>query len=112
MLTEEEYWSVIQSMATGKVPGSDGLPLLEFYRVLWPQIKLFVVMSLNSGFLVQKICPEQSKAIIKLLLKEGKNPKKIGNWRPISLLYVDYKIAVSCISARLKLVMSFIIHPD
>ena len=34
------------------------------------------------------------------------------NWRPISLLNVDYKIFSKVITSRLSKVPSFIIHPD
>ncbi|PIK58954.1 hypothetical protein BSL78_04121 [Apostichopus japonicus] len=69
-------------------------------------------MSLNSGYLISKLSSEQGRAVITLLPKDGKDIKKISNWRPISLLNVDYKIAASCISARLKEVLPHVIHHD
>ena len=110
-LTEEECWNALKNMANGKVPGTDGLPV-EFYRLFWPEIKHLVIMSLNSGYLVGKLSTEQSRGIITLLPKEGFLVKKVQNWRPISLLNVDYKIAAACIASRLKGVLHNIIHPD
>ena len=37
--------------------------------------------------------------------------KCLKNWRPISLLNVDYKIFSKVITSRLSKVLSFIIHP-
>ena len=35
-------------------------------------------------------------------LKKGKDKRLIKNWRPISLLNVDYKIALKALTERLK----------
>ena len=44
--------------------------------------------------------------------KKGKNIKNILNWRPISLLNVDYKILTKILATRIKAVLHTIIHPD
>ena len=48
-------------------------------------------------------------AILKLLRKGNKNPLKIGNYRPISLLSIFYKLASSCITRRIKPAVEMII---
>lgn len=49
--------------------------------------------------------------MITLLPKKG-DLADIKNWRPISLLGVDYKILSKALTNRLKLYISTIIHPD
>ena len=44
----------------------------------------------------------QKQSIITLIPKPGKNEKQLGNWRPLSLLNIDYKIATKVISKRLQ----------
>jgi hypothetical protein len=53
----------------------------------------------------------QSLAVITLLYKNGEKAD-IKNWRPISLLNVDFKILAKCLANRLKKCMDTIIHPD
>ena len=54
----------------------------------------------------------QKQSIITLLPKSGKDTTILDNWRPISLLNVDYKIATKSISNRIKPVLSSIISPS
>jgi len=51
----------------------------------------------------------QRQGVITCLPKEGKSKFYIKNWRPISLLNVDYKICSSSIAQRLKKVLHTII---
>ena len=47
-----------------------------------------------------------------MLPKSGKDVLSINNWRPISLLNVDYKIAAKCIANRVKKVITRIISEE
>ena len=51
------------------------------------------------------------QAVISLLYKKD-DPELLKNWRPISLLNVDYKIMTKVLVNRLKPHMSTIVHPD
>ena len=47
-----------------------------------------------------------------IIPKEGKDNKKMKNWRSITLLNTVYKTASSCIAARLKTVLPKLIGDD
>ena len=47
-----------------------------------------------------------------LIDKKDRNRRYIKNWRPISLLNVDVKIASKALASRLEKVLPEIIHPD
>ena len=47
---------------------------------------------LNQAKVSKKLVTSQRQAVIKLLEKEDKDKRLISNWRPISLLNVDYRI--------------------
>ena len=52
----------------------------------------------------------QNQSIISLIPKSDKDTSILENWRSISLLNVDYKIATKTIANRLKKVLPKLIH--
>ena len=52
----------------------------------------------------------QKEAIITLIEKKDKDKRDLSNWRPISLVNVDVKIASKAIAKRLENVLPNIIH--
>ena len=75
-----------------KSPGSDGLTI-EFYKLFWNDIKQYLINSLNFSFQHGHLTPLQNQGIISLLPKKKNDILSINNWRPVSLLNVDCKIA-------------------
>ena len=69
-----------------------------------------MVNSLNYSFENKSLTELQKQSIITLLPKSGKDISVLDNWRPISLLNVDYKIATKSIANRLKDILPSIIH--
>ena len=55
---------------------------------------------------------EQSRGIITVITKQGKDPSFLKNLRLITLLNCDYKIGAKVIANRLKLVLPSIISPS
>ena len=107
-LTLEECTNAIKSMQNDKSPGSDGLSV-NFYKKFWNLVGPIVVESLNYGFEKGHLSTEQSRGVISLIAKPGKNIEFLQNYRPITLLNVDYKIGAKVLSARLKTVISKVI---
>lgn len=110
MLTMQECTDVIKKMKKNKSPGNDGLPV-EFYLTFWEDIKNVVIESLNESFVTGEMSSSQKCAIITLMFKKG-DPEMLKNWRPISLLNTDYKIAAFAIANRLQKVLGKIINTD
>ena len=54
----------------------------------------------------------QKQGIITLIPKAKKDPLKLKNWRPISLLNFDYKLLTKCLASRLRKVIPDIIYSD
>jgi len=108
--TVAECLTALQGMARCKAPGLDGLPM-EFYLKFWSVLGPDLVNVLNSCF--DTGCPSlsQRRGIISLSFKKGDrlDPK---NWRPISLLNVDYKLAARVIAGRLSEVIHLVVEKD
>ena len=68
-----------------------------------------MVDSFNEAFNKKSMSHSQKQAIITLIEKEGKD-RNLGNWRPISLINVDAKIASKVIAGRVIKVLPEIIH--
>jgi len=110
-VTTQECWNAVNSMTKGKSPGTDGLPC-EFYKVFWNQICNPLVNSLNHSYEKGELSVSQKRGIITLLPKKDKSPLYLKNWRPISLLNVDYKILTKVLATRMKKILDNIINND
>ena len=97
-------------MARGKLPGSDGLPM-EFYVKFWPILGTDLVNVLNSCYLSGVMSLTQRRGLISLIFKKGDRPDP-PNWRPITLLNVDYKLAARVVAGRLLKVIHLIVAKD
>ena len=109
-LTLEECNAAVDGMASGKSPGVDGLPA-EFYQRFWPLLGEDLVEVLNYAYTSGRLSPSQRSGLITLLHKRGDH-LEMKNWRPITLLCADYKIAAKAIANRLLEVLPTIIHQD
>ncbi|CAM2116774.1 unnamed protein product [Caretta caretta] len=109
-LTLAEFSEALRRMPTNKSPGMDGLTV-EFYRafcdILGPDLATVWAESLQGGVLPLSC----RRAVFALLPKKG-DRRDLRNWRPVSLLSMDYKIVANAISLWLGSVMADVIHPD
>ena len=69
------------------------------------EIKEYYLKSINFSFQNKELRELQKQGIITLLPKTGKDISVLENWRTISLLNVDNKIATKVIANRMKNVL-------
>ena len=69
----------------------------------------FLIDALNLSFSIGYLSISQRKGLITLLPKKNKPQQYLRNWRPITLLNGDYKIAAKAIATRLKKVLPYLI---
>ena len=110
LLTEQKCFSSLSGMPHGKTPGSDGFPM-EFYLRFWQSFGTDLVRVLNSAYETGQLSTSQCRGLIIILYKKN-NRLETKNWRPISLLNVDYKIATRAISGRLLAVIGTVVGTD
>jgi hypothetical protein len=110
-ITEEELTKCIKFFKNKKSPGTDGLPA-EFYKFFWNDIKQLVLESFKYALRNGELSVEQKRGIISLIPKKDKNRLYLKNWRPISLLNVDYKLLAKVFASRLETVLPFIVSDD
>ena len=99
-------------MELGKTPGSDELPA-EFYRVFWTDISKLLIKALNYAHEIGQLSITQRRGVIKLIPKKADaEPYFIKNWRPLTLLNCDYKLAAKALANRMKTVLPALISCD
>ena len=72
-----------------KTPGTDQLTA-EFYKKLWPLLTESFTIMTNAVLNRKCLTATQKEALICCIYKKG-DRADITNWRPISLLNIDYK---------------------
>lgn len=112
IISEAELLDTLKSMKNGSSPGLDGLPI-EVYKVLWNDIKSFLINCFHDCFKNGFLTPSQSQALLCLLHKGGDNPREsISSWRPISLFNSDYKLIAKLFSRRLSNVTEKLVNEN
>ena len=111
LITKAECDAALTLFKVNKSPGNDGITV-EFYRQFWSQLGDLMVECFNYCYEHGEMTVSQRQAIITLIEKYGKDKLYIKNWRPISLLNVDYKISSKVLALRVKKVLPQIIHND
>ena len=110
-ITLEECETILNTFQNGKSPGDDGYTA-EFYKQFFSLLGQDLVNSFNAAFDIGEMSVSQRRGVITLLPKEDSNLLLLSNWRPITLLNTDYKIASKVIAKRIERVLPSIIHPD
>ena len=110
-ITNQECFEILKLCAKDKCPGSDGFTV-EFYLHFWPMLGEEMVQSFNHALTHGHLNITQRQGIIKVVPKKRKNKLYLENWRPISLLNIDYKILSKTIASRMSSVLPQLIHGD
>ena len=109
-LTLDECHAALSQMAFAKSPGSDGLSV-EFHCRFWGLLGADLVETLHFSFAAGFLSNSQCRGIIRLLYKKD-DPLLLKNWRPISLLNIDYKTCTKALANRLRAVLPLLVHQD
>ena len=107
-ITSEEIFKSLHEMSKNKSPGGDGITV-SFYCKFFHHFgeileKIFGVIQKEG-----RMTRSMRHGIITLIYKNKGDKDLLKNYRPISLLTVDYKILARIMANRLKLVLPDII---
>ena len=106
----QEVHAALQSMQGRRAPGIDGLTV-EFFKAFWDIFAHDILDVFNESLASGSMPMSCRRAVVTLLPKKG-NLQDIKNWRPVSLLCVDYKLLSKVFASRLGRAMEQVIHRD
>ena len=92
-------------------PGPDGITY-NTYKKLWTIAGPIILNAWHYSLQKDELPPSHKESIITLLPKEGKDPREIGNWRPITLSNCDAKIITKALTKKISMVLETIIDPS
>ena len=108
-LTSKELKDALfNKMHGNSAPGLDGFTV-NWLRTFWPELATITKNALNDCFDKGGLTGLLKTAVIRLLRKGVKDPTIAGNYRPISLLSVHYKLASCAITQRIKPAVNFVV---
>ena len=110
-LTLQECWKAVNSMKNCKTPGNDGLTK-ECFVCFFNQLGKLLVSTLNYSFDHGEMSTSQKQAIIVLMKNMDRDSRLIKNWRPISLMNVDAKIASKALAMRVEKIIYKLVYID
>ena len=106
----EEIDYVYKNLKNNKSPGWDGLTA-EFYKTFWGSLRNILFECYKESINNRSLSPSQRIGVLTIIPKP-KLPSElvyIKNWRPITLLNVDYKIFTHLIKNRIIRSVPYII---
>ena len=110
-ITIEECAKVLKTFPAGKTPGDDGFTV-EFYNCFFDLVIRDLVNSFSAAYNEGELSISQRRGVITLVPKEDSSLSDLSDWRPITLLNLDYKIASKVIAKRIERFLPKIIHSD
>ena len=105
----EEIKEATKSLMTEKSPGIDGIPA-EFYKEFMYVTEWLHEIIATAGE-EGRLTETMRTSVVKILYKKG-DRKSIGNYRPLSLAFTDYKIFTKAITERIKPTLPQIIETE
>ena len=101
-LTKQELeHQLMKHMKNTSAPGINGFTV-AWVKEFWDELSDLCVQAVNDCFDKKILTKLLGTAIMKILRKGEKYPLEAGNYRPISLLSVFYKMASGAITRRLQ----------
>ena len=101
----------IYALQGNKTPGFDSIPI-EFYWKFSEKLSEILCNMFNDYVVTGMMYESAYMGVISLLYKGTGERSLRENWRPLTLLNVDYKIFAKVLARRLEKIMTRLVHPD
>jgi hypothetical protein len=109
-LEQAKLQQVVEAMVEGKSLGLDGIAI-QFFTKYWDFIGDEFTAMLQLVYATGSLPSQMNRGLITLFHKGGER-KDLGNWRPITLLSVAYKVLAKALQRQLQHILPDIISED
>ena len=111
LLTYEECKKVLETFQKDKSLGEHGFTV-ECYQFFFELLGHHLIASFNDAYKTNELTISKRREVITLIPKEEGSLLDLSNWRPITLLNIDCKIATKGIAKRLDASLPKLINHD
>ena len=102
--SSEEVRTALFQMGLTKAPGPDSMNAIFYKKKIWHIVRTGVTNAVLDFLHTSHMVPDINYTHI-VLIPKVKKPKKMADFRPISLCNVIYKIISKVLANRLKLIL-------
>lgn len=106
---DEEISEALFQIGLGKVPSPDGFPA-RFFQCNWLTLKGEIIQAVKRFFSDGKM-PDGVNSTSIVLIPKVKEPKRLKDFRPVSLCNVIYKVIAKCMVNRFRPLLQDLISP-
>ncbi|OMO68562.1 reverse transcriptase [Corchorus capsularis] len=106
---DDEIYGALKSMAPYKSPGPDRFQA-AFYQANWEVVRESVCSFVRNAFITGNFEEELSRVLV-VLIPKVESPKKVTQFRPISLCNVTVKLLSKLLVTRLRPMLRDLISP-
>ena len=110
-LSMNELFVALKEMGRDKAPGMDGLTV-EFYLKYWYIFNNDFMDVVNYCKTNMRLPRSMNLSLVRLIFKNKGDRENLRNWRPLSVLNVDYKIIAKALNKRLSKIMPLLIKEE
>ena len=85
---------------------------MNYIKMFWNELSNELLESLNYSYMHGVLSINQRRGVISLIPKGNKDTLYLSNWRPITILCTDFKLASKVMASRLKQTLPHLINPS
>ena len=103
-ITKNDLLQTLKS-CKDSAPGPDGIPY-SIIKATWNYYADILLDCWKYSEEINELTHSHKSSYLRLIPKEGKDPKSLKNWRPITLSNCDFKLITKTLSRKLTSAMS------
>ena len=110
-ITMTDLRKALNQMNENSAPGPNGLTV-KFYKTFFSELAPLLIKMIDSAIKGEGLSAELKQSHITLIPKDSGDPLLTKNYRPISLLNIEYKLITKVLANKVSPFLESIVNPD